>query len=861
MSNIQKSFRIKAKRSVCMAGGGVVGLDTQFDPNGRVSASQLELMDSAPKVGLFSATPTELSPNTQAGLGNYRYKAGGVGDPHASGGTFEQEVQRAGLRQQLQPQPAKPVVQLPDAGIGQRSAGLERLKTPGFADGLVDRAKNIISSRGAQLEGQLSAQEQPAPVAAPVGATVQTMPSQAADYAAQAAAIEREQAEAARARMAAPKPKKWGLFAQGGVATVSGPGTGTSDSIPLTLRQGSKKADIRVSNGEGLCVLPKKTMDDPEAVDIVNNVIRETNGKEPKGLRAGGHYVDGLEASQLIDDEVRARAAQARTLSPTNAPSPSANMAPNLEFGEAKPAGQPASVMDKAKSVGQKGVDAVKSGLNAAKDMVKPTPAPEIKWWQPSEGVKSITRGGMKAARSAFGSPLLAAYGIHEAAQGFSNQNNRDASDIDSRGGFLASSAKDAFPMLSAFGGAIGNKTAKIVNSLSGGVDPDAGRKLSLGDAILSSAGPDLSSLVQENSKREPTQVAAKTAPASVTTTHATTPPVAPVDSRFEPDVKQLTPRSGSIRIGQPTGAVFGSSQVDATKLSAPNGGGYITGKDGRAVYLPAQATPARDPNKEYDRYGNDMTATNAMKASLREMQRDRILRTAAMPNATEGDLRAAQLQMHNDAMDVQRQTSKANSLRLAYDMIKDDRNYKRDVANDKFDHDQAVSKFEQEKLEQGRADHNKWVDAMSTVNTDKGPQIDAARKAKINDYITRHVNNYGVDVGKIEAKDRKKIIFEGMLADAINDNNGWGTSNYKSYVKGEQPQKITGLEGRDVSFETDALGRPGYTIKGVGWTPLTKLVGGGFFGNNQYDPELLTYLDTLAAKTTGKNRAKVEGR
>ena len=91
-------------------------------------------------------------------------------------------------------------------------------------------------------------------------------------------------------------------FAQGGVVRLQGPGTGTSDDIPLTLRTGGQGMDINVSNGEGLAVLPAKTMQHPEAVEAVNDIIETTNGKPPRGLKAGASYADGSAPYKLGSD-------------------------------------------------------------------------------------------------------------------------------------------------------------------------------------------------------------------------------------------------------------------------------------------------------------------------------------------------------------------------------------------------------------------------------------------------------------------------------------------------------------------------------------------------------------------------------
>lgn len=85
------------------------------------------------------------------------------------------------------------------------------------------------------------------------------------------------------------KQARSGGYARGGILPVLGIGSGTSDSIPVVLA-GHK---VHVSNGEGVAVLPKKTMDTPGAVAAVEDVIEQTNGKPPAPMADGGKYAAG----------------------------------------------------------------------------------------------------------------------------------------------------------------------------------------------------------------------------------------------------------------------------------------------------------------------------------------------------------------------------------------------------------------------------------------------------------------------------------------------------------------------------------------------------------------------------------------
>lgn len=88
----------------------------------------------------------------------------------------------------------------------------------------------------------------------------------------------------------APLPKV-GLRAGGVVMPVEGEGTGTSDDVPVVLAG----HEVNVSNGEGVAVLPAKTMRDKTAVDNIEKIIENSNGKPVnKGLRDGEAYEEGV---------------------------------------------------------------------------------------------------------------------------------------------------------------------------------------------------------------------------------------------------------------------------------------------------------------------------------------------------------------------------------------------------------------------------------------------------------------------------------------------------------------------------------------------------------------------------------------
>ena len=79
-------------------------------------------------------------------------------------------------------------------------------------------------------------------------------------------------------------------YARGGIIPVIGAGSGTSDSVPVIVA-GQK---VRLSNGEGVAVLPAKTMKNDAAVVAIEDIIEATNGRRPVKVdnelsHGGGH--------------------------------------------------------------------------------------------------------------------------------------------------------------------------------------------------------------------------------------------------------------------------------------------------------------------------------------------------------------------------------------------------------------------------------------------------------------------------------------------------------------------------------------------------------------------------------------------
>jgi len=109
------------------------------------------------------------------------------------------------------------------------------------------------------------------------------------------------------------KQARSGGYARGGIIPVQGIGSGTSDSIPVVLAG----HEVKVSNGEGVAVLPAKTMRTPGALDAVEGIIAATNKKPPQP-RTGGATGYQTGVAGLVDDTAN-RIVQAPAMQPSAA--------------------------------------------------------------------------------------------------------------------------------------------------------------------------------------------------------------------------------------------------------------------------------------------------------------------------------------------------------------------------------------------------------------------------------------------------------------------------------------------------------------------------------------------------------------
>lgn len=287
MNNIQKAFKNKAKMGLRMANGGV--LEDPFGFNNVLSnrnqrerqvSNPLEKIDGAIAMG-NAVEGSNLTMSEKAALG--------MGTTSADASALRQKTSALStLREGMLQQP----------GVGEQYDNWQRqngLRAQNFADGgVVDPVEALLArtkaNYGVSNASQPAAQAAPQPAQQPAPQPAPPAKDNSGGLFGKALRGLRGRAEAAN-------------FANGGIVKLSGPGTGTSDDIPMKVNKGGKSLDVNVSNGEALAVLPAKTAQNPVAVEAVNEIIYQTNGKPPKGLRAGGHYAEGSVFGGKVDEE------------------------------------------------------------------------------------------------------------------------------------------------------------------------------------------------------------------------------------------------------------------------------------------------------------------------------------------------------------------------------------------------------------------------------------------------------------------------------------------------------------------------------------------------------------------------------
>lgn len=91
------------------------------------------------------------------------------------------------------------------------------------------------------------------------------------------------------------RSRQW--YADGGMVRFAGKGGPREDKIPVKVAGES----VRVSDGESAVILPAKTAANPQAVQAIGQIIRQSNdGRAPDmGTSARGAYKDGLTPAEL----------------------------------------------------------------------------------------------------------------------------------------------------------------------------------------------------------------------------------------------------------------------------------------------------------------------------------------------------------------------------------------------------------------------------------------------------------------------------------------------------------------------------------------------------------------------------------
>ena len=348
MNNIQKNFKGKAKRGLCMATGGI--LDPERDQlrfDQAQSLKQDALTAGNAQIGEIAGARGLSNRQRSRSIGDVRgvmSSFGAVGDQPSIRGLSARQQNSAGIADftsGLRAQSANNTLAAADPGLTAAAPtsaptvqpddrGWKRVDIANggmfMADGGIVGSDGLTDAQRAKLSGARSnlgvsnATPAPAPTPAPAApAPAQQAPAQQAPSIGGAINSIRE-----RQRML-------NNLATGGVVGAKtfefeGKGTGTSDDIPVKVAGNH----INVSDGEKAVVLPAKTAQNPQALDMIEDVIEQSNGKPPnRGLRNGGQYVNGEVPGPmpLLDDEVRARsaanlAARGRAPGPTVTPTP-----------------------------------------------------------------------------------------------------------------------------------------------------------------------------------------------------------------------------------------------------------------------------------------------------------------------------------------------------------------------------------------------------------------------------------------------------------------------------------------------------------------------------------------------------------
>lgn len=697
MNNIQKAFKNKAKMGLRMANGGV--LEDPFGFNNVLSNSNqrerqttnpLEKIDGAIAMG-NAVEGSNLTMSEKAALG--------MGTTSADASALRQKTSALStLREGMLQQPV----------VGEQYDNWQRqngLRAQNFADGgVVDPVEALLARTKANYGVSNTSQpaQQPAAQAVP-----QPAPQPAAPAKDNSGGLFGKAMRGLRGRAEAAN------FANGGIVKLSGPGTGTSDDIPMKVNKGGKSLDVNVSNGEALAVLPAKTAQNQAAVDAVNDIIYQTNGKPPKGLRAGvtnyaadGGIIVGSDGKPIPPEPAKS------VQQPVNrALSPEAQ----AYTAEREAAAAVQNKLTAEAAANRAAMDATKNAKTAVGGAQASTtssmPTSKVPTWlkyegvgynvpKPSlEGIKSaaraVDRTAMNVAKPLGVTAAVAGAGLqgYETGSDFNEVWQNDKTDLPTK---IAATLEGA-------GNIAGNiLTLGTVQNPVSGIARWINDETAMDRAL---AGTD-----RERNEREKPKSTTSAVPIP---THAATAAARAdlqnrADSSFaqpsgvDPEIAQLAAGSESRTAG------FGTLR-DATQFNVPkgSGGGVSTGaadKNGlrRAmVVLPNGSPTQANPNAPRDIYGNDMSRTNDMKRQLAEIQRQNTDSDLAsgLPFYQQRGLRALAADKMRAETDAARSKGGASALDIA--------KFNLDMA--KFDHDRKRTDNMQ-----GNADRKDDVDRKS---------------------------------------------------------------------------------------------------------------------------------------------------
>ena len=298
MSNIQKAFKNKAKCGLRMATGGF--LDTVQD-----AAPTSMFSGPGGSVGTTYASPG--SGGLRANQRNAGFSSGAGFTP----GRLQQPVQPTSVGNALDNRIGMGTA-IENSNLTMSEKGALGLGTTSADASALRRQTDALTTLRSTMPQQQLAMQQPeqepfALAESGVVAAQAQADRMCKEYKVGCDTV-RPPAAPAPVQQAAPAPvaKPQGIigllkgrpaqidaasgYAKSGV--VQGEGTRTSDSVPAVVGEGDEKQKLALSKGEGLLVVSNNTMDNPQAMDAIRQILADSNGgKEPKmpdqGLRAG----------------------------------------------------------------------------------------------------------------------------------------------------------------------------------------------------------------------------------------------------------------------------------------------------------------------------------------------------------------------------------------------------------------------------------------------------------------------------------------------------------------------------------------------------------------------------------------------